>query len=286
MADKAPSAADVQASVQGAINSALAGLAGLGTASTQNYIGLPSKFELPGQTTTDATGKTTTSPTLAQQFVDQNPAAGAPRYKVGAEWLPVQGGATGDEISLLQRQMVQGGVLNASQFQNGVWDAVSQDAFKYLLGYANAAGTDWQTALNTLQNSTEMVIDPVTGKPVPKKKGVQALKLEYTNPDDVEVLAQNTAQSKLGRPLTTAELERFQNTWKAEQSGYQTSAASAALVGGGVIKTPDIGNEADRFAQQIDPTAYQAQNAIGLVGHLNTMLKGIPGLEAPSPQSA
>src|SRR5690348_12471374 len=106
--------------------------------------------------------------------------------------------------------------------------------------------------------------------------------LEYTNPDDVATTAQNVAQQYLGRPLSDKELERFQGIWKSEEKGYQTAEYSNQYGGGGeATKAASMDTEAQRFAATLDPVAYQGQQAVQLVQHLNGMLSGISGLGQP-----
>lgn len=270
----APQPPDINAIIQAAAS----GLSALGGGTSQ-FLGLPTNANLAGtgleQTLIagqkDAQGNTQPYPNTQI----------APRYYKGAEWLPVMGGATPQEIARLQQQLVSAGLIN-NDYHNGVWDGVSQNAFQYLLEYANNAGTDYQTALSSLQNAETMTIDPVTGQPVVKKKGVKAITLQLTNPDDVATTAQNVAQQFIGRPLSTQELERFQNVWKQEESGYQRDTQMDQASGGGTTTKPaDMSTEAQRFAANLDPVAYQGQQAVQLVQHLNNMLGGISGLGQP-----
>ena len=249
----------------GSIAAAIQSLGG----STTNFIGLQPRTDLAG-------------PSLEQSVV-QNvaPTDIAPRYMSGAEYMPVQGNATPDEIFQLQTQMAQAGLLTGN-FIKGWWDDNSRQAFNTLLANANNAGTDYQTMLARLQNTDVMTIDPTTGQPVVKRKGVKALSLSITNPDDIATTAQNTAQQFLGRPLSDAELQRFTSIWQSQEKGYQTAAQQNQVVGGTAVRSPsDMTAEAARFEEGLDPTAYRGQQAIGLVNHLNGMLDGLAGVGQP-----
>lgn len=253
--------------LQNVINS----MGGAGT----SFIGLP-------------TGATASGQDLEKKVLAQAPGGGAiapgtiaPRYMTGAEYLPVMGNATPDEIYQLQQQMVSAGLLTGS-FIKGYWDTASKDAFNGLLANANNAGTDYTTMLNNMQNAQTMTIDPVTGQPVVKQKGAKALTLSVTNPQDIATTAQSVALQNLGRPLSDSELQRFTSIWQSQEKGYQTAAAEDQSTGGTVTKAPtDMTGAAQQFDESIDPTAYRGQQAVGLVQHLNGLLSGITGLGQP-----
>jgi hypothetical protein len=242
-----------------------------GASGTTDYIGFPANTA----TLTGIGGSTTTHP--------------QPLYAQGSQWLPVRENATPQDISQLQDQMVKAGLLT-TDYRAGVWDAPSMQAFTQVLGAANAAGSTWQQALTNYTNGTPMVWDAKTNSYVKGTPGTAQTKAplvtRYTNPDDLASVANEVATSKIGRMFTPDEMQRFVKAYhdtEATESAGQSSASGPG--GGGYTAAASPQTAAATFAQQTDPTAYNAEQFLPLVQKMNDLLAG-PHLQTTKPMSA
>ena len=245
-------------SIQDTVAQTLQGLQSLGTTGKQKYIGIQAGQELPKG-----------------------------GYSLGSEYWLVHNSWTPDQVWQLQQHLIHGGFID-TDFQRGVWDKTSQDGLARVMALANNSPDqngqtpDWQTVLTNAETVQPMEINPDTGLPRPKARGGRALTLEYTNPADVATIAQGVAYKSLGRSLTDPELQKFQSLWQGEEKAFQTSKYNASAAGGGasITKEPGMDTAAQQYAQSLDPVGYQASQMLPLVDRLNTMLRGVPGLES------
>ena len=146
-----------------------------------------------------------------------------------------------------------------------MWDAPSQSAFGQVLGLANNSGTTWHTALANYQNGTPMQWDAKTGTYVRGTPGTARTKApvvtNFTSPDDLAITAQGVATAKLGRSFSPQELQKF----IAAYHGTEQSATAASAAGQSFTAPATAANAATTFAEQADPTAYNAEQFLPLV---------------------
>jgi hypothetical protein len=78
---------------------------------------------------------------------DFTPATGQVRYMAGDEWDPAA--LSVEERARLQRLMDDIGLIpKGAKYRLGVWDNTSRNAFRTLLGFANAEGVEWMDAMD------------------------------------------------------------------------------------------------------------------------------------------
>lgn len=94
----------------------------------------------------------------------------------------------------------------------------------------------------------------------PKGGGVR---VRYSSPDDLKVVARRVSQSTLGRELTAPELDQFVQSFQSLERQYQTGAASSM---------PDVSVSAEKFAREVAPTEA---NAYEYLGYMNQLFSSI-----------
>lgn len=136
-----------------------------------------------------------------------------------------------ENIANLQYQMVQNGIMS-SGYTPGVVDDKTRSSFRELLGMANTMGTDYITALGSVQQARQ-------------ESGVAGGGLrtyQISNPDDLRAVFRKAAQDLLGRNLEDGDLNKLISTFQAQEEQY----SRAAQGGGGVVTAAP---SAQTFAQ-------------------------------------
>lgn len=254
----------------------------MGGAGTQDFLGLTAN-------TAD-----TSAVVAADQAAQTQWAQGktAPAYANGSQYLPVIQSWSPQDIATVQGRMVNTGLLANTDYRAGVWDQASQRAFGEVLGVANNMGRPWQDALQSYESGTAMMWDSKTNSYVKATPGTARTNAHvvtnFTSPDDLATTAQEVATAKLGRSFTPQELQKFIAAYHGteQKATADQAAASATGVAGGSFTAPaTIQNAATAFAQQTDPTAYNAEQFLPLVQKMNDLLSG-PNLQTTKPMSA
>lgn len=257
------------------LQAALASLQGLGATGTADYLGMPANTASPQAVIAADQG-------AQQQWAQGKPAAA---YANGSQYLPVIQSWTAQDIATVQQRMVSSGLLSNTDFRAGVWDTASQRAFGEVLGVANNMGRPWQDALAQYESGTPMQWDPKTGTYVRGTAGTARTKApvvtNFTSPDDLATTAQEVATNKLGRSFSPEELQKF----IAAYHGTEQAATAASAAGQSFTAPANVTNAATTFAQQTDPTAYNAEQFLPLVDKMNQLLSG-PNLQTTKPMSA
>lgn len=148
------------------------------------------------------------------------PGTSQPQYTDGDQWAPASD-PNPDTARTLQVQLINAGLLTLKQVHLGIWDSSSATAYAKVLAHANLAGVPAQTALDEyVKSSAEL----------PQKT---------INPDDLNALANQVAQTTLGRNLRDDELAKFSTAFQtaiaaAPDGGPQTAAGMASL-GQGIL---------------------------------------------------
>lgn len=254
------------------INALLANVPTGGGTGTVDYLGLPAN-------TADPRAIFAQDEAAKAQW-DQGQSAAA--YANGAQMLPVLQNWTPDQIDTVQRRMVSAGLVDQN-YRKGVWDDTSQKAFIQVLGLANNMGRPWQDALTKYETGSPMVWDPKTGSFIQGTPGTARTRTpvitNFTNPDDLATTAQAVATAKLGRSFTPQELQKF----IAAYHGTEKAASDAQTNSQDFTSPASLQTAATTFAQQTDPTAYNAEQFLPLVQKMNDLLAGpsLPGATKP-----
>lgn len=273
MADpKKPAPAPAQGGID--IAALMAQASQMGGAGTTDYLGMPAN-------TGDPTSILAADKAAQDQWAK---GIGAPAYANGAQYLPVLQSWTPQDIKTVQHRLINAGLLD-QDYRDGVWDKASQDAFGQVLALANNMGHPWQDALTSFESSTPMQWDPKTGTYVKGAVGTARTKApvvtNFTSPDDLATTAQGVATAKLGRSFTPQELQKF----IAAYHGTEQSATAASAAGQSFTAPATVENAATTFAQQTDPTAYNAEQFLPLVQKMNDLLSG-PNVQTTKPMGA
>lgn len=152
----------------------------------------------------------------------------APQYFEGDEWGPAN--LPPDGIYQLQQQLAQAGLYDQSAsgtgtnpipFQPGHWDTASRDAYKRLLGEANATGNTWQAQL-----SNEVKLGP--------QRYQQQRSYEISVTPAAEILYGSTTsgtngyihqfETELGRAPSAEEKMRFVADFQNQERAYQKAS--------------------------------------------------------------
>lgn len=156
----------------------------------------------PGLSREDQTGRTT-----------------IPAYGSGDEWAPSQD-PNPDNTRTLQIQLVEAGLLKASDVHYGIWDQASAKAYAKVLAHANVSGINATTALDQY----------VKAGALPQKQ---------INADDLNAMAQQIAENTLGRKLNAEQLTRFTTAFQSAiahtPDGGPTTSAGIDLMGSRIL---------------------------------------------------
>jgi hypothetical protein len=158
------------------------------------------------------------------------------RYHSGDDWQIIAN-MPSDQIYALQQQMVMIGALKKKAFQPGAADSATRNAFKGLLGQANATGQAWTQVLNqrvALADETGFDAGASADKTLPTRK--------ITNPEDIKAVFNKASSDMVGRKLTDAELNSFVGAYQQKELESQNAAIGDAAGGGGgtVTDSPSL----------------------------------------------
>jgi hypothetical protein len=140
----------------------------------------------------------------------------APRYHEGDEFLP--GSLSPDVIAMMQKELVDAGILDPKGVLMGRYDAKTQAAYKKLLGYANQTGQDMATTLKRY-----MALQKQQGETGPQP---QPLPIQLTNDADLQAVFRNSAMNLIGKNLTPDQTQSMVQAYHAIQTWTQTQTAN------------------------------------------------------------
>jgi hypothetical protein len=89
------------------------------------------------------------------------------------------------------------------------------------------------------------------------------IRVRYSSPDDLKVVARKVSQNTLGRELSDPELDRFVQSFQSLERQYQTGSASSM---------PDVSVTAEKFSREVAPTEA---NAYEYLGYMNQLFSSI-----------
>lgn len=208
---------------------------------TQTHIGVPPDYKGPHASAVDALAGAFDTPGQRPYSESQMGMANlAPRYKTGAELAPLN---TPEIVPQLQAQMIKAGLLDAKNIRPGIWDSTSQAAYKKVLAYANQQGLNAQQAMALLGSNPKL---GATHTRAP-------LTIQETNPVDIMAVAQQSAQSLLGRNLSPNELEPFVKQYQSQEASAQKASYKIGNPdgsGGVAVYAPTVAHAADDYYQK------------------------------------
>ncbi len=182
-----------------------------------------------------------------QNAFDSNPTA--PKYMAKDEWGPA---SHPEQIPTLQAQLVEAGLLKASDVRPGVWDAASANAYKSALALANAMGG----------NDTDAIQYLIDNQKLGSRKGGAGVQggtaVQLTDPRQMRSDYQSAAETLTGGDLPSSEADAFIH---AQQIGEMQDASVKAI--GGTYTAPP------------DATAYIKANSGAAVQSYSALQKGL-----------
>lgn len=208
-----------------------------------------------------------------------------PRYKDGDEYIPANLPST--EIWALQQALAKVGLLN-STFTRNTWDSATRNAYRELLGLANATGLTWDKTLQELlatsggkdgAGGSRYTVDE-NGNVVLSSEGdeVPPLITKTTDPAALRSTFRRAVIEMLGEGWSTAEINKMVAAYNQVEIAKQTEAHNMqyGLEGQGqegdnmvAMPTPE-----EFIAQQVeakDPAKKQEYEALGFVGDFMQM---------------
>lgn len=209
-----------------------------------------------------------------------------PRYFEGAEWTPA--GLSPQAIRELQMQMAMTGLLN-SDFNPGVWDDPSVDAYKQLLSFANARGVTWEAALELYTQSVSetggrIQWDPATGQFVPAGSGGTGtagpppLITRTTDPLVLKQIFRSAAIEQLGTGWDQTRVDSAVQAYnqlevQRQQELYDMQVANMGQgVSGSVVEIPSAEAWIGSYIEGQDPAGQQANSMLNYTGEAIQLL--------------
>lgn len=201
-----------------------------------------------------------------------------PRYFQGDEWRNAP--AALEDVSDLQRALIQVGFLDSTGVVYGSWDDKTATAFAKVLASANQSGAMWQDALATRL----ALVDQQGG--LKAGRAVAPLTIKLTNPDDLKKVANNVAKNLYGGNLPDDDLNRFVSAYQASEAQAQSSsyaqqynASGTGYGAGGTVTAPaDPSVAAEKQIRGEHPLAVAQQGFIDAFDPLlKTFTQRMPG---------
>lgn len=205
----------------------------------------------------------------------------SPRYYEGDEYRvrPMSPAA----IAAIQDQMARAGLLT-TDFMMGVWDPATAEAYKVLLGQANAQGITVEQAMTLMGSGEQMQWDPATGTyqsvggsagPAP----VPELVTRVTDPEVLKSVFRRAAIEMIGIGWSEEQLERaaaaynnVERTRQQEQYDAQLAAGQlGSMTEGGVptasevVDIPSPEGWVDSYIREQDPAGVAENQALDMV---------------------
>lgn len=163
----------------------------------------------------------------------------APMYFDGAQYQPSS--MSSPDILALQLRLKAAGILT-QPYHPGEWDPVSAQSYEMAMGFANRAGTDVDSVINSWTNNP-MPIDP---------NDQNGVVLTVKSPEEIKNLLQSTAAKVIGRSLSDAETTALVSGYQQlDRTAQEQDAAAKQLALNNpnarpqVIEAPDVGSYAE-----------------------------------------
>lgn len=190
----------------------------------------------------------------------------APRYFDGDERNPASYPV--DDMIMLQKYMVQIGLVKPGQGQLGVWDKTWADAYSQVLGFANSAGLDDKTALARWGDMA------ATNPPLNARAPLQT---RTTNPDELAQIFRKTIIDTRGEGWDTEKINRMVKAFQADEIRADTAAYDQQITGGNVVQPPSAASFAETQVRKEDPLGAQEHDVIKPGGPLDAFRQMLGG---------
>lgn len=191
-----------------------------------------------------------------------------PRYWTGDEWTTPKGLANEDRASLQLLLKQLGFIDPKARLVLGQWDQKSATGFKNVLAWANTNGTDWQTALGAMaQSSEQFPQDGELGERAPFSP-------EVANPLDLRAALKQAATEVLGGGITDEQIAAISDRFQQQQIGAQRSTYNTAETGGTSVAAPSFENFAEEQVRALDPIKADSRSAVKVASVIQQMMEG------------
>jgi hypothetical protein len=175
-------------------------------------------------------------------------------------------------IRQIQNGLIAAGLMDDDDgYTPNVFDETTMDAFSVVLGYANRAGIDWETAFEELvQGGAERLS---------KRKGARGpvFTARLSNPDDLKKVFRQAAYNVQGGQFVPPDQEQaFIDAYHQLEYGAQRAVFDSQVGGGGtVIEAPSAQTLAEDQAEAADPVGAQARRLGSYAQVIGEMIGGI-----------
>ena len=171
------------------------------------------------------------------------------QYYRGDELIGRNWGA--EQIIDWQNRLVQMGLLARNQYQVGVWDDKTAEAYSQLLGYANSTGKDYNAAANELLARVQQYGDTTLGSRAP-------FVAQLTRPETLMSMAKELSARVMDRQLTDEEAMRYATAFndleRASQQDFYNAQGTATNPGpGGDVYSPGSFSDYTQAQLEKDP---------------------------------
>lgn len=171
------------------------------------------------------------------------PVGVAPRFFEEHLLTPI--GMPAEKIAQLQRRLDAAGLIGKRKYVLGVWDAVSQDAYRQVLETANAYGVDEMQALAIYERGQAM------------NETVDRPTVQLTHPTDIRSQVTDRMRRKYGHgAIDRTVVEDIVNEYRALEQAAQESTAST------VTAPPDLTTFVDEELQRAAPEEVGMNDAL------------------------
>jgi hypothetical protein len=218
-------------------------------------IGVPEEYPIPGGV--PGPGQRPLNPA----FTGDKPTPTG-RYMDGDEWIPAN--YPGDMVYMLQQQLVQAGLLT-SNFTSGVYDPATREAYKQLLGLANAQGEDANMTLSQMVANASAIPQPA--EPLLTQTTDPAVLRQAFRRSIIDLTGEGWSRDQINDMVgayNQLERQRQQEAFNLEQSGMS----------GNVVATPSPMDFIETQVQEQNPEGVQEEEALGF---LNDFLQTVGG---------
>src|SRR5687768_9461791 len=188
----------------------------------------------------------------------------APTYYDGDEWIPAAYSAA--DIFAMQSALAKVGLLRGS-WSGGYWDTPTMNAYKELLGMANASGaTDADQLLSRMvsqagDTSGLFTVDE-NGNVVMVRDESQTrapLVTRTTDPAALKSLFRRAVIELRGEGWDDDKLNQMVSAYNSLEVERQTAAYNTEVTGGSVVDIPSPELFAESYAREQDPEGVQSQ---------------------------
>lgn len=226
-------------------------------------IGVPENYAIPG----GAPPVTSTGAPIGAMERKAAAEHGRPvptsRYMDGDEWIPAN--YPGDMLYQLQQQLVQAGLLT-SNFTAGVYDPATREAYKNLLGLANASGQDANRTL------AQLVSNAAAAPQLP----AEPLITQTTDPTVLRQTFRKAVIDLTGEGWGREKINDMVAAYNQAEIARQKEAYDMQLAGesGNVVGMPSPADYIESQVMERDPEGVAGEQALDYLSDFMNMASG------------